>query len=764
MVWVSARRSFATTRARLCSVLALVAALSCARVSAQSEDAGAPAPDAAPAPIKTEPKQLPDFEPAPPLEPERESTPPPAPEPSAAAIGQLPPLSLPPSAATAEYSARATATRAPGVARAVPASTITLERIDIDRHPAATSDGVLRSLPSAATFRRSSSLVADPSSQGLNLRGLAPSGVSRTLVLLDGVPQNDPFGGWVYWRSLPKLDIDRIEILHGGASALYGTAALGGVVQMFSRGAEQRGLDFDISYGNLSTFELAARMAQQFGVFGAAIEGEYLSSDGYRIVAPSDRGSVDGETPSEHGNVSGRFEVAITPQLRLTSRLGYFREVQNGGTRFTTAEVSLGTANVGLQYTSGAGLFELQLYGRRAEFDQVRARVGEGRNSEARASQQEVPAGDEGGTLSWTSEEIDGAGTHRIVAGIDARHVDGDSTDRIDPAMRMPDSVVEKSAGGQQWMVGAFVQDLWQIAPALDLQAALRGDLWRNYGGGRAIVRANDMRMEFESDASEEATISPRVGLLVRARDWLHLRATGYRAFRAPTLNELYRGFQVGTILTAANDQLGPEHLLGGELGVQLLTDFGLDVGVTGFLNVLEDPISNATLAAPLPDGSTRQRQNLGAARVHGLDFDARLRIGRNARLQFAYTWARSKVTDAGGGRMMSATLGKRLAQDPEHRATLGFILHDPRWFTTAIQLRVIGPQYEDDLNTLPMSGYAVLDATIARRIFGGWELYAAFENLLGADYLVGRAGVDTLGAPFTFRIGLRVRPALSPP
>jgi iron complex outermembrane recepter protein len=670
------------------------------------------------------------------------------------------PWSVPPLAATTTtFGAKATATRTrnprPNVA--------TVTRVDrprVDRSPSLTSDGTLRALPSAATFRRSSSLVADPSSQGLNLRGLAPSGVSRTLVLLDGVPLNDPFGGWVYWRSVPRLGLDHIEVVPGGGSALYGSAALGGVVQLYARPPSHEGVDADIAYGNLDTLTLGLRLAHQFGSFGGAIEADWLTSDGYRIVSGADHGPVDGETPSEHGNISGRFTLDVTRRLRISTGLSYFREVQNGGTRFTTAEVSLGLANLGVAYdTERAGQFELSLFARRETFGQVRARIDEDRESEARAGEQDVPSGDEGGALSWTSPEVSGFGTHQFLAGVDARHIDGRSTDRVYPAMTQPDSVLAKRISGEQWTLGAFVQDLVQIERVVDLQANLRGDLWRNYDAERVLERASGDRTQSRSRARQESTLSPRLGALVHLQPWLRLRAAGYRAFRAPTLNELYRSFQVGTILTAANDRLGPEHVLGGELGLELAAT-SARLRLTGFFNHLDDPIVNATLPAPLPDGSARQRQNLGAAQVFGFELDARFAFNPYSRFDFAYTFARSEVTDAGP---MRALLGKRLPQDPEHRATFGVMFEQPSWFSGMLQVRVIGPQWEDDLNTLSMNGYAVLDAFLSRNLAGGLEIFAGAENILNVRYLVGRAGVDTLAAPFTFRVGLRLRSQYRP-
>ena len=66
----------------------------------------------------------------------------------------------------------------------------------------------------------------------MSLRGIGPSGVSRSLVLLDGVPFNDAFGGWVYWTALPMESAERIEVVNGASSSLYGSYAMGGVLNV----------------------------------------------------------------------------------------------------------------------------------------------------------------------------------------------------------------------------------------------------------------------------------------------------------------------------------------------------------------------------------------------------------------------------------------------------------------------------------------------------------------------------------------------------
>jgi outer membrane receptor protein involved in Fe transport len=316
---------------------------------------------------------------------------------------------------------------------------------------------------------------------------------------------------------------------------------------------------------------------------------------------------------------------------------------------------------------------------------------------------------------------------------------------------------VLRAAGGTQRSGGLFLQDLYTVSPALELSAALRMDLWRNTHGEQRVERASgDVETLTFNDRTEQQ-LSPRLGLRLRPLEWLTLRASGYRAFRAPTLNELYRPFQVGTVLTAANAALRAERLWGAEAGLEAEASRGLTPRVTGFWNVLDDPITNVTLAEPLPDGATRQRQNLGRALVRGVETSLDWRLSRQWTALLAYTFVDPTVTRAPG---QPELVGKQLAQDPRHRGTAIVTFDEPSLVTATVQLRVTGPQYEDDLNERGMGGYAVVDVSASRRLFWKVDLFAAVENLFDREYLAGRAGVDTLGPPLTARVGLRLRGA----
>jgi len=139
-----------------------------------------------------------------------------------------------------------------------------------------------------------------------------------------------------------------------GGSALYGSSALGGVVQLVSRPLGPSTLEGEVLAGSFVTAFLAARATERFGPVGLGLEVEGLTSEGHPVVAESQRGAVDGPASSLHGTVNGRVEAEVAPGLTLSARGGYFQERQNGGTRYTTARVRVGSYGAGGWAGAGA--------------------------------------------------------------------------------------------------------------------------------------------------------------------------------------------------------------------------------------------------------------------------------------------------------------------------------------------------------------------------------------------------------------------------
>ena len=642
----------------------------------------------------------------------------------------------------------------------MPADVTVLDRADLEQSASPLLDDVLRRVPDVGTFRRSSSRVADPSSQGLNLRGVGPSAVSRALVLVDGLPLNDPFGGWVYWQSVPGLSIGSVEIVPGGSSVLYGTSALGGVVNMRSRPLDVPSAEADVFGDTLPSLGIGLRGVQRAGPVAVELTSEFLGSNGYNVVAPEMRGAIDKPAGSTHVSLQGRIEAALVPTVLLGAKLGYFDENQNGGTEFTNggAEVRSVAVTLALGPPETPDV-DLAGWFRNEVFRQQRARVGNApapRSTETLAGEQRVPADDEGFSAVWHAPRW---GIQRFDLGADLHRISGTSYERLFPAPgAFP--LTERNGGGIQLSGGVFVQDTLQLGP-VTLVPALRVDAWHNAQGQQETTLGGSTTTQ-AFPSRTETQLSPRLGALWQVVESLALRASVNRAFRAPTLGELYRPFTVGNISTAANPTLTAETLVGAEAGLEWAPLRVVRTRATVFWNELHDPIVNVTLPPPQPgqppifsDGSTRQRQNLGKARVQGLELAVEARPAHGWELGAGYTFVDSRVLEADKAR---GTIGKRLPQDPVHRVSGSVEAQFAPGWTARVQGIAALVQYEDDLNTLPLGTQFRLDAYLARAIGPAVEIYTAVENVLDRRDLVGRAGVNTISGPFTVRLGVRLR------
>ncbi|MGH9555659.1 MAG: TonB-dependent receptor plug domain-containing protein, partial [Terriglobales bacterium] len=174
-----------------------------------------------------------------------------------------------------------TATRFPVAAASIPATVEVVAASKIRTSPGLRTDDVLRAVTGFSLFRRSSSRIANPTTQGVSLRGLTASGASRALVLADGTPLNDPFGGWVYWDRIPRTALDQVEVVRGGAADLYGADALSGVIQLFSAQPEDSYLCIESFGGSQETGGISLSGGIAHGRWQLGASGEAATTEGY---------------------------------------------------------------------------------------------------------------------------------------------------------------------------------------------------------------------------------------------------------------------------------------------------------------------------------------------------------------------------------------------------------------------------------------------------------------------------------------------------
>ncbi len=642
-----------------------------------------------------------------------------------------------------------TAERRPTRVSDTVASVSVVSRDDLLSAAAWTLDDALRQIPGFSLFRRSGSRIANPTTQGVSLRGVGPSGASRAAVLSDGIPMNDPFGGWVYWGRTPRLSIDRIETVRGGASSLYGTDALGGVINLIPRESPADVLSADVSYGGQGSAVGSVFAGRSIGPLTAQVAGELFHSDGHVIVDKSQRGSVDTKAGVTYKTLDLRLAETARADRRLFIRGSLFNESRENGTPQQTNDTALRQLSAGAEFEPpGAGRFALRSHVGSQTYNQTFSAVAAGRNSESLTRRQTTPARQFGASLQWSRQ----AGRHHnLVAGAEFRDVSGHSDEVVVSGGRDTTAI---TAGGRERTIAVFAQDTIIAGNRLILTLGMRADRWRNLDGhsDTTPLATNVTTARVFSERAETA-FSPRLGLLYRVDPRLTLTASAYQAFRAPTLNELYRSFRVGSVVTQANAGLVAERLTGGEAGARVSGWKGrLLLSGSAFWSELDGPIANVTLQQT-PDLITRERLNLGRTRSRGVEVESELRIASAVSMNLGYLLVDSTVLDFSANRALE---GLRLPQVARHQATFQ-ARYSKDGTTASLQGRISGAQFDDDLNQLPLGGYVLLDLFASRRVTKSLEVFAAAENVFDRRYEVGRSGVTTIGAPRLVRAGLRL-------
>jgi outer membrane cobalamin receptor len=585
-----------------------------------------------------------------------------------------------------------------------------LDATTIEQSPGANIDDRLRLFPGFTLFRRTSSLVANPTTQGVSLRGLGSTGASRTLVLWDGIPLNSPFGGWVYWTRIVPEELDRVEITESGSTSLFGDRAMGGAIAVFSREPDRQAgaLHLGLAYegGNRGTNEIEASESYLFkGRWALSAVSRDFITDGWYIVPDSVRGRVD--RPADVAFAAGTLRADyLGAKDRVFLRGDVLAEERDNGTALQKNSTGTGTLAAAWSHQESANTYSASGWYTRENYHATFSAVNAARTFERLTSTQSVPAESTGGAVFWRH-----GGSHwNLLSGGDFSRAEGYSHEIFYPG-------VPTDKGGTLLQGGAFAQADASVGRV------------RFFGGFRGEDAANGM-----------AFWSPSGGVTAGFGRW-RLRASANRAFRAPTLNELYRNFRAGNVVTLANDALQPETLAGVEAGADWIGE-RTSLSLTLYRNSLGDLITNVTRSAT-PQLITRQRDNTGAALARGVETRLRRRLGP-LRFEGAYLFADSRVST-----------GQRIPQVAKQQGSAQLV-YERHATLLAAGLRASGLQFEDDLNSYLLPGYAVWSCTARQRLPRGFSLNLQVENMTNRVIVAGYSPAPLVGAPRLIRAGLR--------
>jgi outer membrane receptor protein involved in Fe transport len=639
------------------------------------------------------------------------------------------------------------------------ASVVTLSTEEIQTTAAPTIDDALRQVAGFSLFRRSGSRNANPTAQGVSLRGVGASGASRSLVLFDGVPLNDAFGGWVQWNRVPTIAVDRVEVLRGGASSLYGSGALSGAINILPRRTPENFIfSAEVFGGTQNTFSGSTFFGFARNNASADFVASIFQTKGYILVGKDERGAIDRFAGAKSSNLSARFAKEFADKSYIFFKPSVFGEARTNGTPAQTNRTYI------RQFILGGGYdianpktqlpdkkpdvsnlkFQWRIFGGSQTYDQTFSAVGADRNSENLNRVQRVPAQSIGFSSQLTGVLL---GNQTFVAGFDIKETRG-ASDEIGLSNNQVTSF--SGAGGRERTFAIFLQDFARIGTKFVLAGSVRYDNWANfraYSSTRPLSTNQTTTVNFPD--REEDAFSPQISALYQFTENLSFFALASKSFRAPTLNELYRGFRVGNVVTQANENLQAEKALNFEAGATFSRKRFYFRG-NYFFTEIAQPVANVTLSVT-PNLITRQRQNAGKTRAQGLEIDAEWRV-KDFRLSVGYLLTDSRVTEFPANPALENLF---VPQAARNQLTFQTSYAKNNW-TLALQGRAASKQFDDDLNIFRLEPYFQLDAFASRRFRENAQIFFAVENVFNSRYSIGRTPVRTVSSPISFRIGFR--------
>lgn len=621
---------------------------------------------------------------------------------------------------------------------------------------------VLRDVPGFQLFRRSDTRSANPTSQGATLRALGGNASSRALLVLDGVPQTDPFGGWISWPAYDPRRLRQVRVVRGGGSGSAGPGALAGTIELDSAGPQDlRGVGFSLAAGSRAGLDGSASAGLDLGQGFLTASASYARGDGFIPILEEQSGPADRAAPYEQGSFAIRAIAPLASDVELQASGLAFHDARERGTAFS--EISTDGLDASLRLVGSGSLpWSALAYVQSRSFYNSFASVTAGRAAANRTAEQyEVPSTGLGARVELRPR----LGPAELRIGGDWRETSGVTRERFN--FQNGVGTRGREAGGRTRTVGAFAEASVEAGPFV-LSGGGRIDRWWIEDGRleERIFATSEIITDEQFGDRSGWEPTARGGIAWRPTPDVTVRAAAYLGWRLPTLNELYRPFRVGPDATAANADLRPERLRGAEAGIEWRLLPAARIGLTLFANRLEDPIANVTLArgpGVFPGvgfvsaaGEYRRRQNLQAIDSRGIEIDGSVALGRWT-LSAGYSFADAEVVADGPATPLD---GLRPAQTPRHSAAATLAWSPRHGARASLSARYVGDQFEDDLNRQALDQALTFDAALLWPLSRRLSLEVRAENVSDerVEAAVSSDGIIERATPRTLWLGLRIR------
>ncbi len=641
--------------------------------------------------------------------------------------------------------------------REAPLSEITqagtvIGRNDIDASPFERVEDIVRTVPGLFNFRHYA-LQRNGIINPLIMRGV---GKNRVLLLVDGVPQNDNFNNsiaWVAWGHISKDAIERIEVIRGPASALYGSEGLGGVVNIITKDPQDRRRAFVRGQGGTAdTYSSYGFHSRKDNDFGFLLSGGYQESDGFYMTQEPQ--SYEIKRYRKIGKVFGKSAYEITPESDISLAALYYDHETGKGREFFYDELTLDQYWINYKYKEE--YFDLKglVYFNRADKTAFQDTAKDNFSSLLR--KEKMPAATWGadfqGILPLGPET-------KFTLGVAYKETSWDYDDEYITSSR------DVGAEGKQRFISPFINlDFRLLDDNLIVNLGARYDWIETLDGANWDTQGSAGKPAYDNQYNDtrEGSFSPKLGIVWHANDKTTIRASGGKGFRAPSLFELYKVHirQGGSYYREANPNLKPEEIWSYDVGAERYLLDNLPAKLTFYQSFAKDYIGDRlTGTGTFGGGKTRyeyQLDNINKVDIYGIEAEVKWHLFNDLALFANYTYNVSKIKEDTNDASLE---GNYLPHNPRHKVHFGFQYQNPK----IVNISLIGNYYAgihyDSQNTFSPGSYFTMDIAVWREIFEGVTVYLNAENIFDKKYPILRSltSADTIAPGAIVTAGVKL-------
>lgn len=598
-----------------------------------------------------------------------------------------------------------TATKSATGIREVPAAVSVITRAEIEKSPAVTVDQLLQGVPGVYAARMDASSpnrIAQTYSRGF-------SGSGRTLVLIDGVPMNVLFDGQVDWSQLKTSDVERVEVVRGAASGLYGGNAMGGVINIITR-MPPPGVERSVfgEYGTNDTRNIGASIRGRLGDTGFALSGSQLDSDGYDMWTEAQKLAVAAASRhkliaigTKKKNVAGKVTHDIDNSNVVDLNLSYLDDVNTGFydiSGYLPQRREQWLASARYRHFTDKSETSLVLYTRLGKqwADSPVTAGGSAYNAIASSA-----------VYDDNSLGINAQSTFRISDAqqitIGADYLDGDIDVYDYGKATSPGRVTNRK--GYVTRTGLFAQDEIKLGQSWIANIAGRIDYWKTHGSLTDTLAGQPTGNYAERKGSE---FSPKFSLLYKATQQINLRASAGKAFKLPEQTELYSSNKRGLITYWGNPNLVPESTVAYEAGLDYYIGNRGHIKTTLYKNNAKNFVYSITR-----DATNNDKVNIEGVETQGLEVEAAYKLNDIVGLSGAYTYNDSVIT---AFNLNPALVGKQLTNLPKQHTFLRADMNLSEGMQAFVTWNYVGTRYAADNNSSHYRKYATVDIGLSQR------------------------------------------------